>query len=79
MRGKAKDFMASFQLRASEPRHDGFNDGVIIPPEDYPLGSSPSRIRGAAAEPETEPADTPTVYDAPTEGRFDSVSRPTGP
>ena len=34
MRGKAKDFMASFQLRASEPRHDGFNDGMIFPPED---------------------------------------------
>lgn len=50
MRSKAKDFMASFQLRASEPRHDGFNDGVIIPPEEFPLGSSPSRIRGAAAE-----------------------------
>ena len=50
MRGKAKDFMASFQLRASEPRHDGFNDGTIFPPEDYPLGASPSMIRSAAAE-----------------------------
>lgn len=50
MRSKAKDFMASFQLRASEPRSDGFNDGLIIPPEEFPLGSAPSRIRGAAAE-----------------------------
>ncbi|WP_300435201.1 M6 family metalloprotease domain-containing protein [Zoogloea sp.] len=50
MRGKAKEFMASFQIRASEPRHDGFNDGMIFPPEDYPLGASPSMIRGAAAE-----------------------------
>ncbi len=50
MRGKAKDFMATFQLRASEPRHDGFNDGTIVPPDEYPLGASPSRIRGAAAE-----------------------------
>ena len=32
MRGKAKEFMASFQIRASEPRHDGFNDGMIFPP-----------------------------------------------
>ena len=50
MRGKAKEFLSSFQLRASEPRHDGFNDGTIFPPEDFPLGASPSMIRGAAAE-----------------------------
>lgn len=50
MRSKAKDFMAPLQMRASEPRHDGFNDGMIFPPADFPLGAPPSMIRSAAAE-----------------------------
>src|SRR6266567_4296865 len=37
-------------LRASEPRAIGFNDGVIIPPDAFPLGTSPSRIAAAAAD-----------------------------
>jgi len=50
MRGKAKDFMATLQLRASEPRQAGFNDGTIFPPTDYPLGAQASSIRSAAAD-----------------------------
>jgi len=33
-----------------EPRRVGFNDGVIIPPESYPVGTSLARIRNAAAD-----------------------------
>lgn len=40
----------ALSLRASEPRAIGFNDGVIIPPDAFPLGTSPSRIRAAAAD-----------------------------
>src|SRR5262245_40541116 len=36
--------------KISEPRHLGFNDGVIIPPEEFPVGTSPSVIRSAAAD-----------------------------
>jgi immune inhibitor A len=35
---------------ARNPRPLGFDDGVIIPPEQFPLGTSLSRIRSAAAE-----------------------------
>ena len=41
---------AGFSLKASEPRAVGLNDGVIIPPEEFPLGTAPSVIRSAAAE-----------------------------
>ena len=34
---------------ARDPRWPGFNDGVIIPPEEYPLGTSAATIRAAAA------------------------------
>jgi immune inhibitor A len=44
------DMPASLSLRAAEPRYDGFNDGLIIPPEEFPLGTAPSAIRNAAAE-----------------------------
>jgi immune inhibitor A len=37
-------------LRAAEPQRLGLNDGVIIPPEEFPLGTPPSRIRAAAAD-----------------------------
>ena len=36
--------------RASEPVRAGFNDGLIIPPEEFPLGTPMSVIRSAAAE-----------------------------
>jgi immune inhibitor A len=41
---------AMFTLRASEPTAVGLNDGVIIPPDAFPLGTSPSVIRSAAAD-----------------------------
>ena len=40
----------SLSLRAAEPRRLGFNDGVIIPPEEFPLGTSPSVMRSAGAD-----------------------------
>ncbi len=39
-----------FSFRAAEPRALGLNDGVIIPPEEYPLGTSPSVIKSGAAD-----------------------------
>ncbi|MFZ4701054.1 MAG: hypothetical protein ACOYMG_13470, partial [Candidatus Methylumidiphilus sp.] len=43
-------FPEALSLRASEPRAVGFNDGVIIPPDAFPLGTSPSVIRTAGAD-----------------------------
>ena len=40
----------ALSLRAAEPRALGLNDGVIIPPDSFPLGTSPSVIRSAAAD-----------------------------
>jgi immune inhibitor A len=40
---------SALSLRAVEPRVLGFNDGVIIPPEEFALGTAPSSIRAAAA------------------------------
>ena len=39
----------ALRVRATEQRAVGFNDGVIIPPEQFPLGTAPSAIRAAAA------------------------------
>src|ERR1700704_2647023 len=39
----------ALHLRAPEPGALGLNDGVIIPPEDFAAGTSPSVIRSAAA------------------------------
>ena len=39
----------ALHLRAAEPRALGLNDGVIIPPEEFAAGTSPSVIRSAAA------------------------------
>lgn len=38
------------RLRASHPTGEGFNDGLIIPPDEFPLGTSPSVIRSQALE-----------------------------
>jgi immune inhibitor A len=46
---------AALRLRAAEPRALGFNDGVIIPPEEFPLGTAPSTIRAAAVARPTGP------------------------
>jgi immune inhibitor A len=35
---------------ARRPRYPGFEDGVIIPPEDFPAGTSYSTIRSAGAD-----------------------------
>jgi immune inhibitor A len=45
-----KDSILTSRLRAVAPTRLGFNDGVIIPPEEYALGTPISRIRAAAAE-----------------------------
>jgi immune inhibitor A len=38
------------RLRVGMPQREGFNDGTIIPPEEFPLGTAPSTIRNAALE-----------------------------
>jgi immune inhibitor A len=45
----AGDLPQALSLRAAEPRVLGLNDGVIIPPEEFAAGTSPSIIRSAAA------------------------------
>ncbi len=47
---EAKGLPGGAQLRLMEPRHPGFNDGMIMPPDEYPLGTSPSVIRSGAAD-----------------------------
>src|SRR5258708_10246909 len=46
---------AALALRAAEPRALGFNDGVIVPPEEYPLGTAASTIRAATSARPTGP------------------------
>ena len=41
---------AALRVKLAEPRILGFNDGVIVPPQEFPLGTAPSAIRAAAAE-----------------------------
>jgi immune inhibitor A len=48
--GRSAALSGALSLRAAEPKVVGLNDGVIIPPEDYPLGTSPSVIRSAALD-----------------------------
>ena len=50
IRRKRGSVLAALSLRATEPRVPGLNDGLIIPPGQFPLGTAPSRIRNAAAE-----------------------------
>ena len=49
VRGDATTALA-FLARAVEPRSPGLNDGMIIPPEEFPLGTPFSVIRSAAAD-----------------------------
>ncbi|MEP6764772.1 MAG: M6 family metalloprotease domain-containing protein [Gemmatimonadaceae bacterium] len=37
-------------LRTGEPQRPGLNDGLIIPPEEFPLGTSMSNMRAAVQE-----------------------------
>lgn len=48
-RRRRGDDAARFSL-AREPRRLGFNDGVIVPPEEFPIGTALQMIRGAAAD-----------------------------
>ncbi len=41
---------AALSLKAGEPAPVGFNDGVILPPEAFPVGTALSVIRSAAAD-----------------------------
>ena len=44
------DGAAPFLRIERDPRPLGFNDGVIVPPEEFPVGTSLMAIRGAAAD-----------------------------
>src|SRR3954451_13748747 len=44
------DGVAPFLRIERDPRPLGFNDGVIVPPEEFPVGTSLTAIRGAAAD-----------------------------
>lgn len=50
MAGRKDSVLGGLRLRAAEPRRDGFNDGLIIPPSEFPIGTSPSVIRNAALD-----------------------------
>src|SRR3954453_12940901 len=41
---------AGFRVTLSQPTAIGLDDGVIIPPDAFPLGTPPSVIRSAAAD-----------------------------
>jgi immune inhibitor A len=47
---RAAGLPALLTLRPAEPKQFGLNDGVILPPELFPLGTPPSAIRNAAAD-----------------------------
>jgi immune inhibitor A len=49
VRGAGGGVLGAF-ARSAEPRRPGLNDGMIIPPEQFPLGTPLSVIRSAAAE-----------------------------
>lgn len=49
-RGKAGDVLGAAMGLARGPRPLGFDDGVIIPPDQFPLGTPMRSIRSAAAE-----------------------------
>lgn len=50
VRKRAKGPLASALGMARGPRRLGFDDGVIIPPDQFPVGTPMRSIRGAAAE-----------------------------
>ncbi len=49
-RGKGGDLLAGITALAPQPRALGFEDGVIIPPDEFPAGTPSALIRAAAAE-----------------------------
>jgi len=50
VRSRATAPLANAIAMARGPRHLGFDDGVILPPDQYPVGTPMSSIRNAAAE-----------------------------
>ena len=51
LRGRAKGVVPIERVGlAPQPRVLGFEDGVIVPPDEFPLGTRPEQIRDAAAE-----------------------------
>ena len=48
--GKAGFSLSGHSFSFGPPNRLGFNDGVIIPGAEFPLGTAPSRVRAAAAE-----------------------------
>lgn len=48
--GELEGMSPALVLKASEPTAVGLNDGVIIPPDYFPLGTAPSVIKSAAAD-----------------------------
>src|SRR4051794_36691855 len=49
IRSNTRSAPAGF-IKVAEPVRPGLNDGLIIPPEEFPLGTPMSVIRGAAAD-----------------------------
>lgn len=49
IRASADSALAPF-VRMGEPQRPGLNDGIIIPPEEFPLGTPMSHMRAAAVE-----------------------------
>src|SRR5690349_7796842 len=45
-----RSFIGAHLAMARKPRALGFDDGVIIPPEDYPVGTPEAVIRSGAAD-----------------------------
>src|SRR5262245_54948570 len=51
LRGRqTRSNIGSFLAIARKPRTIGFDDGVIIPPDEFPLGTPEAVIRAAAAD-----------------------------
>jgi immune inhibitor A len=49
IKSNARSALAPF-VRMGEPQRPGLNDGIIIPPEEFPLGTPMSHMRAAALE-----------------------------
>lgn len=47
---QAHGFNETFVVKLAEPKAEGLNDGMIYPPDQFPLGTPPSTIRSAAAD-----------------------------
>ena len=47
---QAHGFDEALVIKLAEPKADGLNDGMIYPPDQFPIGTAPSVIRSAAAD-----------------------------